>query len=392
MNPFIIYILAFGSALGLYIFNWSNLYPELTFSLVFFLGVSSLICGYISLKMSKENKFEYKDIKKNRIGDIALAINSLLFVADFIYAGYIPMFDMKKYLEFSGIPMVHVFIYTFNIFLGIYLFHIFISEKTIKNFLKYTITFLPAFLLVSRGMIMNIVIGSGIIFILKYGKWEFYKKNFIKLIIVCLVGLFGFGVYGNIRNNSINGANNKLDSSYIMSVGGAREEFKKSIIPKEYFWGYLYISSPLANLQNTIIEHKPKINGGNFYKFLSNEVTIDFIAKRVFKNYEKNKSEKKIPLITPHLTVSTVYTGAYYYLGWLGVWLMFAILIGGSYLYMNFISDDNPLRVIAIAMLCNLVALCAFSNMVNFSGMSFQLIFPILLEIYLKVKRSKSEN
>lgn len=143
-------------------------------------------------------------------------------------------------------------------------------------------------------------------------------------------------------------------------------------------------------MQLNVYNKKPTITVENFKKFIANEVTMDFISKRIFKsNY---KSKREILLIAPHLTVGTFYSGAFFYLGWLGMVIMFLFLMLICYAYINILSNDNPFRIVGIAMLCNLVALCAFSNMITFSGMTFQLFYPILFEIYSRIVKYKKVN
>lgn len=391
INPFSVYIIAFISAIGLYVFKFSKLYPNLGLELIIFLIISFFIAGCLSKKIRKSKKLNYSSVSSNNKVGYSILILYVFYILDFIYAKQIPLFSKSNnYLEFKGIPTIHVLIYTFNIFIAIYVFHLILSEKGIKNKILFLITLVPAILLVSRGMLMNILIGSFFVFVLKIGdNIAFYKKNGCKIIVVLLIGMFLFGVFGNIRNNSING-DDIFSNKYILMAGDASDSFKNSIIPKEFFWGYIYISSPLANLQLNIYNKKPTITIDNFKKFIANELTMDFISKRIFKNDYKSKRE--ILLIAPHLTVGTFYSGAFFYLGWGGMIIIFLFLMLICYIYINILSENNPFRIVGIAMLCNLIALCAFSNMITFSGMTFQLFYPILFEIYNRIKQYKEVN
>ncbi len=67
-----------------------------------------------------------------------------------------------------------------------------------------------------------------------------------------VVLLYFFGVLGNYR--MVKSSSNE----YFMEVAEATDSFRNSRIPKEYFWSYIYISSPLANLQNNINENRPE--------------------------------------------------------------------------------------------------------------------------------------
>ena len=41
-NPFLVYIVSFGSVLGIYQFGWSEIYPRLSYVLLLFFGLSFL--------------------------------------------------------------------------------------------------------------------------------------------------------------------------------------------------------------------------------------------------------------------------------------------------------------------------------------------------------------
>ena len=82
-----------------------------------------------------------------------------------------------------------------------------------------------------------------------------------KILIGILLGLFLFGVAGNYRTVL------KNDTSYFMKMMEATPAFSESIIPKEYSWGYIYISSPLATLQYTLSQIENK-NSDDFDEFI----------------------------------------------------------------------------------------------------------------------------
>lgn len=385
-NPILIYVYSFLAAFILYLFGFSTIYPNISFETIIFFVLSFLIAGCLGFRISKKWSISNFQVKYHK--SLIYITTGLIFahILEFIYTGQFPIAGIGSYIEYAGIPTLHVIIYTFNIFFAVYLFNVIIFARNKKvPIILFIVTLTPAFLILSRGMMVNIAIGCVFVLIYTLGNSiDFYKKHLWKVVLLGFLGLYLFGVSGNIRNNTLNQNPNKFESSYIMDVGGASDFFRKSIIPKEFFWGYLYISSPLANFERVVQTHTPNITMESIKNYFANEVVMDFLSKRIFK--DGTIDQKNMELIAPTLTVGTGFRGAYYYLGWIGVSLSFSFLMGISYLYMKFLSLNNPFRIVGIAMLANLVALFTFDNMIIYSGMSFQLIYPILWEVYIRYK------
>lgn len=382
MTPYIIYILSFLGVLIVYSLGWSQIYPTLSVSLILFL-IGTFIIAYIFHRKSCSKKSEYIKSNYEKYIKYSLIIEFLGFVLDFIYAGRIPALGgTQGYLGFEGIPVVHVLLYTFNIFISIYIFKVFLDNMDKKILFLWILTFIPALLLVSRGMIVNIAIGCFFIVLIKFGlNIKVIRKFFVIGISVILLFFYAFGILGNIRNNTINKSEDKYSSLYIMEVGGASDKFRNSIIPKPFFWAYTYIASPLANLQLNINEYDVNYSFENFKKFSIKEILPDFISKRIV-NEEYLKLEQPRPLIAPTLTVATFYIGAYNYVGWIGMSFIFMFLMIAIYIYDKLISNENPFKIISMAMLCSVIVLCTFDNMISYSGMSFQLVYPLIWEVY----------
>jgi hypothetical protein len=190
--------------------------------------------------------------------------------------------------------------------------------------------------------------------------------------------LYLFGIAGNVRSMHQAGRTESITSSdIILTIGDAKGSFRKSIIPKEYFWAYLYISSPLANLQRTIADSDSvDLTFGRLLSFINFEIFPDFVSKRISKFLEVKKMG--INRITPALAVGTVYAGSYVYLNWLGLVLMFSCTIFASFIYIILLKRDSTFFITGIAILNTLVLFNMFSNMFSFSGVSFQLVYPLI--------------
>jgi hypothetical protein len=203
---------------------------------------------------------------------------------------------------------------------------------------------------------------------------------------LALLLLYLFGIAGNVRIMHQEGRTENITSSeIILKIGDAKSSFRESIIPKEYFWAYLYISSPLANLQQTISNSESvDFTFGRLLSFINFEILPDFVSKRISEFLEVKKM--KINQITPALTAGTVYAGSYVYLNWLGLVLMFSFTMLASCSYIILLRRDNVFFITGISILNTLILFNIFSNMFYFSGASFQLVYPLIFSFFRRKK------
>jgi hypothetical protein len=195
--------------------------------------------------------------------------------------------------------------------------------------------------------------------------------------------LIGFGVLGNVRSSQAESTTDLND--VILNIGEAKPDFVDSAIPKEYFWSYLYIASPLANLQLNVDERQPDYSVSNALQYVNGELNFDFISKRIFAHYNITKPDNL--LIAPFLTVGTVYSTSYSYLGWCGMSVTFLFLMAMTFLYLLIMKPQNPYFSTGLAILNTFLLFCIFDNMFAFSPLSFQLVYPIVMS--LKFKKTK---
>jgi hypothetical protein len=180
------------------------------------------------------------------------------YVLEFLYHRNFPLLAIftkvpLSYHEF-GIPTFHVFLVTFNSFFSIYLFQAILSETTQrrKAILFFLLSLAPSLMILNRGMLVIIMISCVFVYLIKYQS-KITIRKIAGLSVVMIIFLYLFGMVGNLRvNNSYQTNTSLFDNSLFLQIGGATDEFKESVIPKEFFWSYIYIASPLANLQETI--------------------------------------------------------------------------------------------------------------------------------------------
>lgn len=387
VNPFSVFFLVILSVILLSSLSWSTLIEPLGGTLlVFFIFVlvSLLFFSKLYNYFFPPGTFQKPEVEMNLT--IWIIIGLGLMLADFAYEGVIPIVEIliKKngynYVDFEGIPAVHVIAVTFASFLGLYCWSVFLKKpKIVLLMWSLFFTMFPLMLFNRGGAIMNII-SMFMIFLFHKTSLKISIKNILLFVGVLLIGLYVFGLFGNIRSDSENASKDITDSSFILRVGHASEGFKKSDIPKPLFWGYLYASTPIGNLQH-MVENMEPINDSTL--FLTQSVIPDFIAKRL-----EEKIPQKVPedqLLYPVFNVSTMFASAYKTLGYFGLVLVFYYFVGFVFLYSLLMKKLNIAKSVGISILMTITIFNLFSNMLTFSGLSFQLIYPLVFWLYKKL-------
>lgn len=381
-NPFYLYVITFTIVIVTYQFGWSSLYPKLSFLLLLFFIVTFIVSLLLGATIDKYNPIIYSEIENTDFVKRTIIGIYILLIIEFIYTKGIPLLlvfssSTFRYEEF-GIPTLHPILATFTSFYTVYVFHAWLSEKKLKNLIYFLLLLLFPILIYNRGMLLISLVSCLIVFLLSIKKVKLKARIYIAVLVVVL--LYFFGVLGNYR--MVKSSSNE----YFMEVAEATDSFRNSRIPKEYFWSYIYISSPLANLQNNINENGPEQI--RVKDFISTELLPDFISKRLAKLIHAEQGE--IVQIASFLTVGTVFARSYSLLGWAGIYLMYLFIAAFVFLYIIILRKSNKYYVTGISILSTFIIFNAFSNMIYFSGLSFQLTFPIILGIFkLRIKRFK---
>ena len=215
--------------------------------------------------------------------------------------------------------------------------------------------------------------------------------NFKKLLgIICgiLLLMYLFGVAGNVRTiNGISQQEQHFDDSYnsnvILGLGQANDSFKSSIVPDEFFWTYLYITSPLSNLQYNINKNSPSFSFMGLVYIFVDEILFDTVSKRV--NDVLGRKRQDPDLIVDQLTVPTTLTNSYNYAGWGGM-VFFMIIFWLFPCVYSFLIIKNPLGIIGISTLCTVYFFSIFDNMFILTGLTFQIFYPIVFDLIDRIK------
>lgn len=371
-NPFLIYVLGFSFAFLVYTFEWSEIYPDLTWDVKLFFLITFLGFLFMGL-LTKSLKLIARSPANTKLSLIrkCTLIVALLYLFEFLVEKDIPLVaklvgrEGVAYREF-GIPLLHGILISFNSFLIAHSFASYMSQKNKRILRLYFLLYIPALLILNRSIIVFGMITSLFIFLQYVDKVNF--KTQLKLLTIVMVALFLFGVVGNLRSGG----------DYIYTQSKVKEDFMESYIPKEYYWTYLYVGSPLANFQNTV--NKKLVDEFDFKGFFFYENLPKVISKNLGEPLGIEK--KDLIRIVPWLTVGTAYARSYSYLKWGGPYLLF---LSNILIYMFFIflvPKRSSYHITMISVLSVIILLNIFTNMLVVAGVSFQIIYCILFSFF----------
>ncbi len=379
LNPYINYILSFTTALLAYLVGWSDMYPPATATLLIFLGLTFLAHGWLAYRWKLTVSVVTEEPLLFKPVSVTLFIY-LLWGLDFLYEGGIPILKILfgqpyNYRQF-GFPSVHVFTVTFASFYTVYLLGLFLSTRKRIYLILYVINLAAALLIYSRAMLLFNLFAS-------FQVWLFYtggisRLQWAGLFVGMVVLAYGFGWMGSKRVSFENGKS--YDPSLFLNIGEATSGFRNSIVPPEFFWSYVYLSSPLANFQQNLNTYPvPKPTPGLWARMINNEMLPDFISKRINRIFSTGRSDEHAIPGKP-FNVSTVYSRSYCYLGWTGLVVMGLFVACVPLLY-AYLLPENSYSFAGLAILNTMYFFLFYDNTIRFTGLSLQLAYPFLLPV-----------
>lgn len=369
-NPFAAYAAGFILAVSVYSLGYSDLYPPLQPSLECFLLGTCVICLYLARATSnidRTSTFAPEPLWAHVMIFCALMGAFAIELAAF---GGIPLLliaaDAASYGEF-GIPVLHVAFFGTCHFYTVYWFDLFLLRRG-SIFLGMSLVALAtALLAVSRGGFVITVIAMVVVYLQRRG---LSRRLLLIFAMVGSLGLYGFGVLGDIRTHGVTG------ESLILRIGAASDKFRESPLPPEFFWAYLYTSSPLSNLQLNVTDRVRSDAPGLYFAL---ELLPDFVSKRIVSEADITAS---VPLlVSEQLNVSTMYGRAFALMGWPGVCISFLYFVLVSLICLKVLRHSRYL-VSTIGILSSLAFLAIFDNMFVAAGGILQIIVALLLRLF----------
>ncbi|MBU9579621.1 hypothetical protein KTE26_14395 [Ralstonia mannitolilytica] len=362
-NPFSVYILSFAAVLAAYLLGWSNIYPPLSDDMLSFFGWSFAIAGVLGFAMHGWVR-RAKPAKSGLPWWISYVL-VIGYMIDMASAGGVPLLMVMRGAEFEytefGIPVLHVLVVTFGTAFAAIRFSDFLRARLMRYLIDAFIPVVFSILTVSRGGAIAIVLSFFFVWMVQHKKLGII--GWVCVTLIAASGMQAFGVLGEARSPDV-----------IKDIGQPNSRFEHAHVPESYFWGYIYFTSPLANFQNTVdASYRPN---GSVAEFVVAELLPDTISKRVLDAWGVQRED--LARISPVLNASSIYSKAYSYLEWAGVYTMFAalsLLIVGY----TFLIRRTRFAVPGIALLNSIVALCIFENMLSQTGVIGALAWPFVL-------------
>lgn len=384
ISPYICYTVSFASVMLVYLLGWSDLYPKLSISLLVFLLITFIVhigCHFLLKPIA------FRKLERQILPAVGVTIFIyILWIIEFICEGGvgIPLIKILFHLPYNyrlfGVPTLHVFVVTFSSFFTVYLFHLYVSNRSKLLLILYLVNLGAALLIYSRAMLFFNLTGSAIVYLMSLNKISLKKVSIIAVSIIPL--FFVFGVLGSLRVSRE--AHEPYNNENFMKTGAASADFRQSVVPKEFFWAYIYISSPLANLEHNIDSHPNRtVSLQNMFWAGVNECLPDFITKRIHQI--KGTQPTRDWTIGYSFNVSTVYSRAYSYSGWGGIILIGVFMISIPFLYLKILDHNSDFFVTGWAILCTIFFFASYDNTIRFTGLSFQLVYPLILAVYERV-------
>jgi len=332
-----------------------------------------IIIGYSSERVKAFPS--YQPIYKTHNSSLACFLLYIFFCLEFIINNGVPllMYDILDlnydYTQF-GIKTLHPLILTFTSFYTVLLFHRYISTKSRKLLIQVILLSLYPILIMNRGAFFLNLTSMLMVYLLSLKHIDLRKTLF--LFILILIAFYLFGAFGDFRTGGVN---------ILLSSFEPSDAFISSNIPNEFLWPYLYITSPLGNLQETI--NYGISQSGDVFSYILNAIVPDFISKNL------DFQPAVISRIAPFLTVGGIYSSSYVVMGYIGMVFTFVSLVIFILLYLFFLPRNTPYTTSAVAILGTLIVFNTFDNMIVFSGLSFQLIYPFIMGFAHKINFSR---
>lgn len=376
VNPFYLYCISFSFAVLVYIWGWCGIYPKLSAGLLIFFLISFAGFIYAGHQFGKkEFNLIFYPVASFYLNDILFSQIIFLGLVNVIYMGYLPVLDHShNYREF-GMPVIDPVFNTLSIFFSVFFFQSFIEQKK-KRFLAYVIIIILIHVLLYRRSSVIWIMTSSVFLLL------LYKKSIsllaIIVAIICLPILsYCFGVYGNARSN--------LSKSFVINGLGASEKFKNSGISYNHYMTYLYISSPLANLQENIDKADIELKKNDFKRFLFYCLVPESFTLRLEKQLDL--SPPVCYLITPELIAGSFFMVAFYTLGWTGMIIMFLYLCLFIILSLVVMRKWKTFRSVTLSLLSSAVSMLIFSNFLNMLDVILMIfIYPVLFHFIFTIE------
>lgn len=309
-----------------------------------------LLSSIISPEFFKSAKVKNEDSDfffNPKMFNYALVGCYLLFFANVIYSGFIPMIQLVKtgdsnYMDY-GIKGVNGLFYAYSNAFGLLCYYIYLETKD-KRFLYYLGSIFLVFILcITRQNIISLIFEIVILYTFKVKPLNVKR---ISIYIVCLI--LGFSFIGDLRSGDIK------------DLIGLKPQY--SWIPVSFIWIYSYGFFNILNLDNLV-------HSGSFALFNGSSLS-SLIPSFLRPDYGDSSDLLEVT----NFTISSYINPIFQDVGFYGVIVFTGLVITYTVSYYQKAISDKRFKTISIY---SVLAFCAFfSFFVN-----FWFYLPIIFQI-----------
>lgn len=384
INPFYLGGMLWAIVLFCYELRWSDLCRPLEPGLLAFILVliaSLFVIGFLFrdvLTFSREVT-DFKDARR------LTALICIVLLSGMIIHRSVPLlsvFQGKAYnTQDVGTPLVGTFFTALALWQSFRLSLAFELTRSKSAFRQLGLIFLILLLCVQRQNIMVWLVG------VLCAIWVCRRRKQMRslgkrlrlvflLLVVIAVALFVFGAIGNARY----GLWSWDDSSMISALGYLNSRYP-NWLPKEYFWAYIYVVTPLANLNNNIVTILPS---GETTAILSLLIPSS-IGERLLPGVLPSPY-----LIQPSLTVCTSYVNSYLLGGYSGMLLFMMLQQLLMMLVMAFaVHEKGDSKYAGLLCVAYYIAMTIFDNPSTYLITSYMSIVVVAHRCWRLVRKKK---
>ncbi|MCH4184184.1 MAG: hypothetical protein LKF61_01740 [Eggerthellaceae bacterium] len=370
---------------GMYLLGWSDYNVAFSWDIALYFGFTipaSFILGYLTRKNFVYTRVN-KDIKRRPTITLAIVAG---FIAEFIICHDIPLISIgvtatSIYKDFQGIPLLHVLLISVSLYYIGYLFYLFLSTKRKTIWLEIFLIGLMYVLLFSRNCIVFASFEFIILFLADrrhYDKKRISIRSVFLLLILVAVGLYFFGILGNIRTGL------SWNDTWYMNAVGLYNDSYPSFLSDQYKWAYTYITSPLANLNLNAMMDNEQLSAFNYFLTF----VPDTIAKRAPGAISIDNS---VQLWYLPLNACTGFINARYFGGPLGLFLSYFIESGFLYLLCK-IKKSGPRKNMLYVACCVMTFGNFFFNSFQFTGLFYLLLIAFFVPSAFRMRNTHGKK
>lgn len=363
--------------LTLYPLGWSRLAGPLNWSTAVFLAAVAVVFLVLALRVPTR----FRPAPSHPLSLTLLAVVLAYFIAAYLVNGGVPVVQIALGRPYDlygfGIPHLHVVMLTLTGYLGVRSFRRFLENRERLALASLIVVVFLLGSIANRSAVSFLVVACVYVYLRSR---RLTRRHLAVLVAAAVVGLYAFGWFGNLRlSYQLEQITQTAASGdEILRVAGASQSFIDSGLSPSFLWGYTYLVSPVANLNEAIgaatgwCGPHCDLAGLGTYEFLP-----DVVALKVGTALDLVPFDKSAFIISPSLTASTTFGSAVGYAGLLGASLMVLVLIAVSLAVVR-LSRGSDVREEALAILATFLFFGFFENMWSYSALSLQLVFPLL--------------